>query len=71
MSELNDGFDLQEYLTKGVENVVADALRATMKNAKESAFMLKFALASRNASKKRRKSRRRRWTRSCRSLSPA
>lgn len=55
MSESNDGFDLQEYLTKGVENVVADALRATMKNAKESAFMLKFALASRNASKKRRK----------------
>ena len=47
-------FDLQNYLIKGVEGVVADALKATLKNPKESAFMLRFAAASRSASKKRR-----------------
>ena len=43
-------------MTKGVERVVAEALKATLKDPKESAFMLRFAAASRNASKKRRKS---------------
>ncbi|MBP5200927.1 MAG: radical SAM protein [Schwartzia sp.] len=46
-------FNLQEYLTHGVERVVANSLKATLKNSKESAFMLKFAAASRAASKKR------------------
>ena len=53
MEEKN--FDLQDYMTKGVERVVADALRATIRNPKESAFMVKFAAASRRASRKRRK----------------
>ena len=48
-------FDIQEYMTKGVERVVADALKATVKNPKESAFMLSFMKASRAASKKRSK----------------
>ncbi len=48
-------FDLQEYVTKGVEKVVADAIRATLKNPKESAFMLSFARASTLASAKRKK----------------
>ncbi len=48
-------FDIQEYMTQGVERVVSDAMRATLKNPKESAFMLKFAAASKAASKKRRK----------------
>ncbi len=42
-------------MTKGVETVVADALKATLKNPKESAFMVGFAAASAAASKKRRK----------------
>lgn len=46
-------FDIQEYMTRGVERVVADAVRATLKNPKESAYMAKFALASKAASKKR------------------
>lgn len=46
-------FDIQEYMTKGVERVVSDAIRATLKNPKESAYMLKFAAASKKASKKR------------------
>lgn len=29
-------FDIQDYMTKGVERVVADAVRATLKNPKES-----------------------------------
>ena len=50
-----EGFDLQNYLTEGVEGIVAESIKATLKNPKESAFMLKFAAASRAASKKRRK----------------
>ena len=46
-------FDIQTYLTDGVEQVVNDALRATLKNPRESAFMVKFAAASRSASRKR------------------
>ena len=46
-------FDLQAYLTRGVERVVADAIKATVKNPRESAFMLRFAAASRTASKRR------------------
>ena len=40
-------------MTGGVERVVKDAIKATLKNPRESAFMLKFATASRAASKKR------------------
>lgn len=46
-------FDIQRYMTAGVERIVADALRATFKNPKESAYMLKFASTSKKASKKR------------------
>lgn len=48
-------FDIQAYMTKGVERVVADALKATLKNPRESAFMVRFAAASKAASAKRRK----------------
>ncbi len=51
---MNDNFDLQEYLTKGVEKIVAGTVKATLSNPKESAFMLKFSKASSVASKKRR-----------------
>ncbi len=47
--------DIQTYMTKGVERVVADAVRATVKDPRESAFMLGFAAASASASRKRRK----------------
>ena len=50
---MSEAFDIQAYMTQGVERVVADALKATLRNPKESAFMLKFAAASRKASKKR------------------
>ena len=51
---MDEGFDLQNYMTEGVERIVSEALKATVKDPKESAFMLKFASASRKASKKRR-----------------
>lgn len=51
---MNENFDLQNYLTEGVERVVTEAVKATLKDPRESAFMLRFAAASRSASKKRR-----------------
>lgn len=53
---VKETFDIQEYMTKGVERVVADAIKATLKNPKESAFMVKFAATSKKASEKRKKS---------------
>ncbi len=46
-------FNLEEYLTEGVENIVKGALKASLSNPKESIFMTRFALNSRKASKKR------------------
>ena len=51
---VRNDLDLQQYLTNGIELFVSDVIRATLKNPKESAFMARFALASRTASKKRR-----------------
>lgn len=51
----NDTFDMQAYMTKGVERVVSDAVKATLKDPKGSAFILRFAAASKAASKKRKK----------------
>ena len=48
-------FDIQEYMTHGVERVVADSIKATLKNPRESIFMARFAAASKAASMKRRK----------------
>ena len=52
---MDKSFDIQEYMTLGVERVVTDALKATLKNPRESAFMVKFAAASKAASQKRKK----------------
>ena len=48
-------FDLGAYLTGGVEKIVKGAIKATLTDPKESAFMAKFALASREASRRRAK----------------
>ena len=50
---MDDKFDIQQYLTEGVEQVVKDALKATLKDPRESAFLAKFALASAAATKRR------------------
>ena len=50
---MDEHFDIQQYLSDGVEQVVKDALRATLKDPRESAFLAKFALASAKATRKR------------------
>lgn len=50
---MDENFDLTAYLTGGVERIVSESLRATLKDPRESAFMLKFAAASKKASKRR------------------
>ncbi len=50
---MNESFDLQAYLSKGIEDFMRDLVKTTLKNPRESAFMLKFAAATAAASKKR------------------
>ncbi|MBR1931322.1 MAG: radical SAM protein [Lachnospiraceae bacterium] len=50
---MSEAFDIQAYMTAGVERIVKGALRATVKNPRESAFMVRYAAASRRASKLR------------------
>ena len=50
---MEESFDLQAYLSKGIENFMRDLVRATLTNPRESAFMLRFAAATAAASKKR------------------
>ena len=54
MYKVGEEFDIQAYMTHGVERVVSDAIKATLKDPRESIFMAKFAAASKAASKKRR-----------------
>lgn len=46
-------FNLERYLTHGVEHIVKDAIRATLKDPAESIFMAKYALASKKSSRLR------------------
>lgn len=50
---MNGPADLQGYVTKGVEKVVAASLKATLRDPQESAFMVRFAAASKLASRRR------------------
>lgn len=47
------GFNLEEYMTGGVEKIVKGAIKATLKDPKESVFMARYAMASKEASKRR------------------
>ena len=53
INNMNSNFDLQKHIENGVEKIVADTLKATLKDPRESAFMARFAAASRKASKRR------------------
>lgn len=48
-------FNLQEYMSNGVANVIKSAVKATLKNPKEALFMAEFALATKKATEKRKK----------------
>ena len=44
---MSETFDLQKHIETGVERIVADTIKATLKNPRESAFMARFAAARR------------------------
>ncbi|MCM1175294.1 MAG: hypothetical protein NC341_09615 [Blautia sp.] len=50
---MDENFNIQAYMTRGVERIAADSLKAALGDPRESALMLKFAAASRKASKLR------------------
>ena len=52
---MEDSFDIQEYLAGGVEVILKDAFRASLKNPKESLFLVKFSKHAKNATKIRKK----------------
>ena len=52
---MSEKFDLQEHIARGVERIVGDAIKATAKDPRQSAFMLRFAAASRRATNIRRR----------------
>jgi hypothetical protein len=47
-------FNLTNYLNNGVENIVKGAVKASFQNPKETAFIMKYILASKKAAKKKR-----------------
>ena len=48
-------FNLQNYLADGVEVILKDAMHATLKNPKESLFLLRFSKHARKATKIRKR----------------
>lgn len=48
-------FNLERYMTNGVESIVKGALKASLSNPKESIFMAKYALSSKKSSAIRKK----------------
>lgn len=52
---MTETFDLEKYLTDGVENIVKETLKATFNDPKMSVFMMSFAMAGKRATKRRRK----------------
>ena len=53
---MENKFDIQEYMTAGVENVLKSAMKVTLSNSAQSIFMTRFAMAAGAASAKRKKS---------------
>ena len=49
-------FDLQEYLSNGIEKIIKGAMKASLSNPKESKFLARFMLTSKKALKKRKDS---------------
>ncbi len=46
---MKEEFNLEHYLSDGVENIVKNAMRSSLSNPKESIFLAKYALAAKNA----------------------
>lgn len=50
---MQEATDLQTYITRGVSAIVGDALRATLRDPRQSAFFLRFSKAAGEASRRR------------------
>ncbi|GHU51150.1 radical SAM protein [Clostridia bacterium] len=51
---MSDIFDIEKYLSDGVEALLSRAVKATFKNPKESAFLARYAVAAKRSAKLRR-----------------
>lgn len=50
---MGNEFNLEDYLGNGIENIVKKVIKSSLKNPKESAFVLKYSLVSKEARRKR------------------
>lgn len=50
---MSNDFSLSKYLNNGIENVIKGIVKASFKNPKETAFIVKYALASKESKKRR------------------
>ncbi|EPY2277117.1 radical SAM protein [Clostridium sporogenes] len=50
---MNKEFNLSEYMSEGIENIVRNVLKSSIKNPKETAFIIKYMLTVREAKHKR------------------
>lgn len=50
---MEEKFDLAEYMSTGIENIVKNIVKASLKSPKETAFVMKYMLASKEAQRKR------------------
>ena len=50
---MESNYNLQEHIAKGVERIVAATLKATLRDPRESAFMVRFAAAANRATRRR------------------
>ena len=50
---MSEHFNLQEHIARGVERIVADTLKATLRDPRGSAFMVRFGAAAARATRRR------------------
>ena len=46
-------FNLSQYMSEGIENIIKNVLKSSIKNPKETAFVMKYMLAVKEAKNKR------------------
>jgi len=54
-TSMNKSFSLPEYMNEAVERIVNNAIKASLKNPRETAFLLEYLLASKKSKAKRKK----------------
>jgi MoaA/NifB/PqqE/SkfB family radical SAM enzyme len=50
---MNSDFNISEYMSNGIENVIKGIIKASFKNPKQTAFVIKYALSIKEAKRKR------------------